>query len=223
MSSGRSRSGGSVHGDRVDAVVEILRGTRPCRIASARSRLVAATMRTSTRAGPGAADPEERAGLQRAQQLHLAVGLHLADLVEEERAAVGQLDEPGLGGDRAGEGALLVTEQLGLEHLARQRAAVDRHEGPLGARASARGSRAPPAPCRCRSRRASRTEESVGATRSTMRSTSCILALRVRMPPKGSAPGAWARSATLSRRSWPFSAALRTRTSSSSIFVGLVR
>ena len=67
------------------------------------------------------------------------------------------------------------------------------------------------------------TDESVGATRSTTRSTSCMRALLVRMPLKGAAPGAWARSAWLSRRSWPFSAALRTRTSSSSIFVGFVR
>ena len=95
---------------------------------------MAATSRTSTRRGPRAADAEEHPGLEHAQQLHLAVGLHLADLVEEERAAVGQLDEPGLGADRAGERALLVAEQLGLEHLARQGAAVDRHEGPLGAR-----------------------------------------------------------------------------------------
>ena len=67
------------------------------------------------------------------------------------------------------------------------------------------------------------TVESVGATRSTMRSTSCMRALFVRMPPNGSAPGARDRSATLSRRSCPFSAALRTRRSSSSIRVGLLR
>ena len=67
------------------------------------------------------------------------------------------------------------------------------------------------------------TAESVGATRSTIRSTSCMRGLAVRMPPKGSAPGSRARRATLSRRSWPFSAALRMMTSSSSIRVGLVR
>ncbi len=67
------------------------------------------------------------------------------------------------------------------------------------------------------------TEDTVGATRSTMRRTSFISWLRVTIPPKGPAPGAWARRARLSRRSWPFSAALRTRISSSSILVGLVR
>ena len=40
---------------------------------------------------------------------------------------------------------------------------------------------------------------------------------------RGSAPGACARSARLSRISWPFSAAFRMTMSSSSIFVGLVR
>src|SRR2546426_909674 len=38
------------------------------------------------------------------------------------------------------------------------------------------------------------TAESVGATRSIIRSTSCMRGLRVRMSPKGAAPGAWARS-----------------------------
>src|SRR5258705_10893660 len=84
-----------------------------------------------TRARPSRA--EEAPGLDRAQELHLAVGLHLADLVEEQRAAIGQLHETGLGADRARERTLLVAEELGLEHLARQGAAVDRHERPRGA------------------------------------------------------------------------------------------
>jgi len=67
------------------------------------------------------------------------------------------------------------------------------------------------------------TAESVGATRSTTRITSCMRGLLVRMPAKGAAPGACARRAWLSRSSWPFSAALRTTTSSSSILVGFVR
>ena len=79
-------------------------------------------------------DPEERPGLDRAQELHLAIRLHLADLVEEQGAAVGELDQPRLGPDRAGERALLVTEQLGLEDLARERAAVNRYERPRGSR-----------------------------------------------------------------------------------------
>src|SRR5207253_1702696 len=62
-----------------------------------------------------AAHPEEGPGLERSEDLDLAVRLHLTDLVQEERAAVGQLDEPRLGAHRAREGPLLVAEQLGLE------------------------------------------------------------------------------------------------------------
>ena len=77
----------------------------------------------------------------------------LADLVEEERAAVGQLELPELARVRAGEGALLVAEQLGLDQGVGDRGAVDRHEGLGRGAGSAGGWRAPPAPCRCRSRR----------------------------------------------------------------------
>src|SRR3989304_2470193 len=74
-------------------------------------------------------DPEEGPRFQDPEELDLAVGLHLADLVEEQSAAVGELDEAGLRRDRAGEGASFVAEQLGFQHAARERAAVDRHEG----------------------------------------------------------------------------------------------
>ena len=43
-----------------------------------------------------AADALELALLQRAQELHLHLDGDLADLVEEERAAVGELEAPGL-------------------------------------------------------------------------------------------------------------------------------
>ena len=52
----------------------------------------------------------------------------LADLVEEQRAAVGQLEAALALRDGAGERALLVTEQLALEQRLGQRRAVDRHE-----------------------------------------------------------------------------------------------
>ena len=65
---------------------------------------------------------------------------------------------------RAGEGAALVAEELALGQLARQRAAVDRHERAAGVRARARAARARPAPCRCRSRRVTSTGVAVGAT-----------------------------------------------------------
>ena len=78
-------------------------------------------------------------GLQRADALHLAVleraqqlGLHrqrqLADLVEEQRAAVRRLEHAGLRFDGAGERAAHVAEQLALEQRVDDRRAVDRDE-----------------------------------------------------------------------------------------------
>ena len=61
---------------------------------------------------PRAADALELPLLQRAQQLRLQRERQLADLVEEERAAVGQLHLALLEADRAGERPLLVAEQL---------------------------------------------------------------------------------------------------------------
>ena len=48
---------------------------------------------------------------------------------------MGDLQQALLGGDRPGEGALLVAEQLGLEQLARQPRAVEVHERLVRARA----------------------------------------------------------------------------------------
>ena len=53
---------------------------------------------------------------------------------------------------RAGEGALLVAEELALDQLARHRGAVDLDQRPLARAGWPRGSRARPAPCRCRFR-----------------------------------------------------------------------
>src|SRR5207248_846353 len=52
------------------------------------------------------------AALERAEHLGLGHGVHVADLVEEQRAVVGLLEEPALLLLRAGERAALVTEQL---------------------------------------------------------------------------------------------------------------
>jgi hypothetical protein len=82
-----------------------------------------------------AADPADRARLERAQQLRLLIDRELADLVEEQRAAVGffeRADAPRVG---AGERARLVAEQLRLEQRRRDRRAIDRDERPAGARA----------------------------------------------------------------------------------------
>ena len=79
---------------------------------------------TARSARPAAGTPL----LQHAQQLHLRRRRHLADLVEEERAAIGQLEAalPPIGG--AGERALLVAEDLALEQRLGNRGAVDGDE-----------------------------------------------------------------------------------------------
>jgi hypothetical protein len=91
-------------------------------------RWVALTMRTLTagRAGRRAA---EALVLQQLQQLDLGGRVGLADLVEEQRAAFCGLHQAGLALAGIGEGALLVAEQLGLDQLRRQRAAVQLDEG----------------------------------------------------------------------------------------------
>ncbi len=68
--------------------------------------------------------------LQDAQQLHLHLDRDLADLVEEQRAAVRQLEAPRLGADGAGEGALVVAEQLRLHERLGDGGAVDLDERP---------------------------------------------------------------------------------------------
>ena len=56
------------------------------------------------------------------------VGVHLADLVEEDGAALGDFDQPLLVRVGAGERAAHVAEQLGLEQRLRHGAAVDGDE-----------------------------------------------------------------------------------------------
>jgi len=52
----------------------------------------------------------------------------IGDLIEEQSATFGGLDEPLLIGDCAGEAALLVTEELAFHELGGDCAAVDGHE-----------------------------------------------------------------------------------------------
>ena len=91
--------------------------------------MVAATTRTSTwivfSAPTGSTSPR----LQDAQDLGLGPGRHVADFVEEDRAAVRGHELPGLLAHRAGEAPLLVAEQLRFDQLLRNRRAVDLNEG----------------------------------------------------------------------------------------------
>src|SRR5262249_13628949 len=73
--------------------------------------------------------------LQYAEQLRLHRRRQLTHFVEEQGAAGGQLEAPALEPVGAGEGTALVAEQLGLDQGLGQRGAVDRGEGPFGARA----------------------------------------------------------------------------------------
>src|SRR5206468_9847000 len=82
------------------------------------------------------ADPLELLLLQDAQQLRLELERDLADLVEEQRAAVGHLEAADLLGDGAGEGAPLVPEELALEQTRRNGGAVELHERAVAAVAS---------------------------------------------------------------------------------------
>ena len=90
-------------------------------------------MRVSTGDRLAAADPLDHALLKEAQQLDLQRQRDVADLVEEQRAAVGQLDLAVGGLDRAGERALLVAEQLALEQVLGDRRAIDGDELALAA------------------------------------------------------------------------------------------
>ena len=98
------------------------------------------------------ADALELLLLHEPQDLALQRQRHVADLVEEERAAVRELRLADLAPGGPGEGALLVAEQLVLEQVLRDRGAVDRHERALGAARRAGAARGSSAPCRCRSR-----------------------------------------------------------------------
>ena len=75
-----------------------------------------------------AAHPPDLALLQRAQQLRLEAGRHLADLVEKQRAGAGHLEEAGLVADRVGERAANVAEQLRFEQRLGEGGTVDRHQ-----------------------------------------------------------------------------------------------
>ena len=99
-----------------EPVVEVLAEPALARAARVRSRFVAAMTRTSTCDVSRAADAPDLAALERAEELRLDGERHLADLVEEERAAVAPASkQPGLSAIGAGERAALVAEELALE------------------------------------------------------------------------------------------------------------
>ncbi len=86
-------------------------------------------MRTSTWIGLLLAEAPHLALLDaRAAAWPGTTGVRLGDLVEEERAAVGFLEQALARADGAGERAARVAEQLALEQRLADRRAVDGHE-----------------------------------------------------------------------------------------------
>ena len=76
------------------------------------------------RLGP---DPADHAVLDHPEQLGLEGERHFGQLVQKQGAPVGGFQEPGLVAIGPGEGALAMTEHLGLEQGLGKRGAVDRH------------------------------------------------------------------------------------------------
>ena len=133
MSSLRSRSARQLHGDDVQAVVQVL----------AELPLVhhVAQVDVGRRDDADvhldrfdAAEPHELPLLDHAQELGLRLERDVADLVEEDRALVGQLEEPLFRVDRPGERPFHVAEEVRLEEVGRQVARVHRDERPIGPR-----------------------------------------------------------------------------------------
>src|SRR5690606_7213571 len=84
-----------------------------------------------------ASDTIEVAVREHAQQARLQLGRHVADLVEEQRAALGLLEAAAAHGGGAGEGAAFVAKEFGLEQVARDGRRVEGDEGLVRARAVA--------------------------------------------------------------------------------------
>src|SRR5262249_53223175 len=81
---------------------------------------------------PIAPPPLEALFLQETQDLGLRQGRHVADLVEEERAAVALLELADALAVGPREGASLVAEQLAFQQVFRDGGAIEGQEGGLG-------------------------------------------------------------------------------------------
>ena len=77
------------------------------------------------------ADAREMSVLQNVQQLGLQAGIYLGDFVEKQRAALRHFDASGLGGMRAGEGALLESKELAFDQRSGNGGAIYLNKGTL--------------------------------------------------------------------------------------------
>src|SRR5690606_5522668 len=59
---------------------------------------------------------------------YLQIQRHVAEFIEEQRTAFGQLETPGTAADGAGKGALFMAEQFTFKQLGRNSATVNRYE-----------------------------------------------------------------------------------------------
>ena len=100
---------------------------RTARVASSAVRMSTMT-RTSTFPRTRGSDALELPFLQHAEKLHLNLLWQITDLVQEDRAAVGQLETPLPRRHGARECAFLMTEQLAFDQRRRKRGAVDTHQ-----------------------------------------------------------------------------------------------
>jgi putative ABC transport system ATP-binding protein len=82
-------------------------------------------------AGLVLAQPLDFPFLQHAQQFHLDIQRHLADLVQQQGAAMGGLEAPLARRRRAGEGAAGMAEQFGFQQLLGKGRAMHPQVGPL--------------------------------------------------------------------------------------------
>ena len=119
MSSRRSRSGRNRNFDGVQAEEQILAelsgGNRVLQVAVGRRDQAHVDVLGARRA-----HALDLAGLEHAQQLGLLANRHVADLVEEDGAVVGQLEAPDAIHAGVGKGALHVSEELAFEGAFRQ-------------------------------------------------------------------------------------------------------
>ena len=137
MSSRRSRSGVTRQREYVETVVEIFAETAG-RHFVAQHAVGRGDDAHVERHGLTAAEAFDFALLQHAQQFGLQRQRHLGDFVQQQRAALRLLEFAGVRVGRAGEGAALVAEQHGFEHVLGDGRAVDRDERPFFARGLAR-------------------------------------------------------------------------------------
>ena len=78
--------------------------------------------------------PLDLAFLEGSEKFGLQLQRQVADLVQEQCAAVGSLEPPDGLRDRPGEGSALVTEEFAFEQTRRNRGAVDRDKALMPAR-----------------------------------------------------------------------------------------